>query len=126
MSTQKELGTTAFKAKDFATAAEHFGKAIEEDPRDHALFSNRSACYHNLKQHEEALGDAEMCINLKSDWGKGHQRKAMALHGMGHLDEAYKAYQEGLKVDPDNSQIKSGMQAVMKDQQADAMRGGGF
>ena len=85
MSTQKELGLASFKAKDFVAAADHFSNAIEEDPRDHTLFSNRCACYHNLKQHEEALGDAVKCTELKPDWGKGYQRKAMALHGMGML-----------------------------------------
>lgn len=48
----------------------------------------------------------------------------MALHGMGMLQNAYDAYKEGLKVDPENAQIKSGMEAVMKDQHAETMYGG--
>ena len=125
MSTQKELGTNAFKAKNFEEAAEHFSNAIEEDSNDHTVFSNRSACYHNLKEFVQALGDAEMCIKLKPDWGKGHQRKAMALHGMGHLEESYKAYEKGLEVDPNNAQIKSGLQALRNDLQAQFMQGHG-
>ena len=93
MPSLKEQGTNAFKAQNFEEAVEHFTKAIEEDQNDHTLFSNRSACYHNLKQFEQAVEDAEMCIKLKSDWGKGYYRKAVALHGMGQLKESYKAFE---------------------------------
>jgi hypothetical protein len=40
---------------------------------------------------------------MKGDWSKGYQRKAMALHGMGDLAEAYKTYEEGLKIEPGNA-----------------------
>ena len=48
MATQKELGTKAFTTKDYAKAVEHFAAAIEENPLDHTLYSNRSACYYNM------------------------------------------------------------------------------
>jgi stress-induced-phosphoprotein 1 len=48
MSTQKELGTKAFSARDFAKAIEHFTNAINENSNDHTLYSNRSASYFNM------------------------------------------------------------------------------
>lgn len=50
MSTEKELGTKAFTQKEFDKAIEHFTNAINENPSDHTLFSNRSACYYNLNK----------------------------------------------------------------------------
>lgn len=47
MATFKELGTKAFTAKDYDTAIKHFTEAIKENPQDHTLYSNRSACYYN-------------------------------------------------------------------------------
>lgn len=44
----KELGTKAFQAKEFDKAIEHFTQAIEENPSDQTLYSNRSASYYNL------------------------------------------------------------------------------
>ena len=79
MATQKELGTKAFTSKDFTNAVEHFTQAISETPHDHTLYSNRSACYYNMNQFSKALEDGEKCIEVKSDWDKGYQRKAMAL-----------------------------------------------
>lgn len=72
MATYKELGTKAFAAKDFMKAVEHFSAAIEENPKDHTLFANRSACYCNLHNGKRALEDAEASLAIKPDWDKGH------------------------------------------------------
>jgi tetratricopeptide (TPR) repeat protein len=37
----KNLGNTAFVAKDYPTAIEHFTKAIEFDNSDHTFYANR-------------------------------------------------------------------------------------
>ncbi len=55
MSTQKELGTKCFQEKKFQEAIDHFTHAINENPSDHTLYSNRSACYYNLNKFGEAL-----------------------------------------------------------------------
>jgi stress-induced-phosphoprotein 1 len=110
MATFKELGTKAFTSKDYAKAAEHFSSAIEENPSDHTLYSNRSMCYYNMSNSTKALEDAEKCIQVKGDWDKGYQRKAMALHQLGRYDEAIQSYEEGLKLNAENAQIKQGLQ----------------
>ena len=124
MSTSKEQGNAQFKAKMFEKAIEFYTQAIAENPGDHTIYGNRSASYNNLKQYDMALQDGEKCIQLKPDWAKGHQRKAMALHGMNKLAESTQAYREALKYDPDNAQIIGGLQSVQRDQQAAAMGGG--
>ena len=106
MSSEKELGTKSFVAKDYPKAIEHFTNAITENAYDHTLYSNRSAAYYNMNQFGKALEDGNKCIEVKSDWGKGYQRKAMALHGLSRLDEALKEYEKGLELDPTNAQIK--------------------
>ena len=58
------------------------------------------------------MKDAEEAVKLKPDWGKGWSRKGAALHGLGDLVGAKDAYEAGLKVDPNNAQIQSGMKAV--------------
>lgn len=54
-------------------------KAIDFDPTDHTLFSNRSLCWLRLGQGEHALSDAKTCRELKSDWPKGCFREGAAL-----------------------------------------------
>ena len=75
----KELGSKAFAAKNYDEAIENFTKAIEENGSDHTLFSNRSASFYAKQDFEKALADAEKCIEVKPDWGKGYIRKGLAL-----------------------------------------------
>lgn len=110
----KAQGNAAFQQGDFAAAIEHFTKAIELDGKNHVLYSNRSAAHASLKQYNEAVQDADKTISLKSDWPKGYSRKGAALHGLGDLEAASKAYEEGLKVDPSNSLLKKGLDDVEK------------
>ena len=41
--------------------------------------NNLAAAYHQSGEYEKAITDAEKCIEVKPDWSKGYQRKAMAL-----------------------------------------------
>jgi len=103
----KNKGNSAFSAKNYQEAIQHFTEAIELDPSNHILYSNRSASYNALNQYEKALEDANKTISLKSDWSKGYLRQANALFGQNKLDEAQQACTTGLKYEPDNAQLKS-------------------
>ncbi|KAI5303054.1 Hsp90 cochaperone [Ascosphaera atra] len=81
----KAEGNKAFAAKDFDTAVAKFTQAIELDPTNHVLYSNRSGAYASQKDFYSALRDAEKTIELKPDWPKGWGRKGAACHGVGNL-----------------------------------------
>jgi stress-induced-phosphoprotein 1 len=78
------------------------------------LYSNRSAAYASKRDWESALADAEKTTQIKPDWAKGWGRKGAALHGKGDLLGANDAYEEGLKLDANNAQLKSGLASVDK------------
>ncbi|KAJ1481900.1 hypothetical protein T484DRAFT_1559584, partial [Baffinella frigidus] len=88
-------GNAAFQERDYAEACRWFSEGITVDGGNHVLFSNRSAAYAGLKKWEKALEDAETCISLKPDWGKGYMRRGSALHELGHLQEARETYRKG-------------------------------
>ena len=54
-------------------------QAIDMDPTDGTLFSNRSICWMRLGQPEYALADAKACRALKPDWAKACYREGAAL-----------------------------------------------
>ncbi len=65
-----------------------------------------------LQDWAKAIEDADACIRIKPDWGKGYGRKGAALHGMGDLEAAHKTYQQGLQVEPGVSRCRgAGMSA---------------
>jgi len=47
-----------------------YSEAIDLDPENHILYSNRSAACCKANKYEEALSDAEKVISLKPDWAK--------------------------------------------------------
>ncbi|KAJ9102041.1 hypothetical protein QFC19_004969 [Naganishia cerealis] len=55
----KAQANAAFSAKDFVQANELYSKAIELDPTNHVLYSNRSATKTSLRDYAGALEDAE-------------------------------------------------------------------
>lgn len=78
------------------------------------FYSNRSAAYLSLNDHENALKDAEECINRKSDWAKGYARKGAALHAQRQYDDAIAAFEKGLEFEPTNGACLTGKDEVVK------------
>ncbi|RDA90747.1 hypothetical protein CP533_2972 [Ophiocordyceps camponoti-saundersi (nom. inval.)] len=116
----KALGNKAIAEKNFDAAIDNFTQAIALQPENHILYSNRSAAYASKKQWDEALQDAEKTTEIKPDWAKGWGRKGAALHGKGDLVGANDAYEEGLKLDASNAQLKSGLASVQKAMQQES------
>lgn len=106
MSTFKDQGNAAFKQKDFEAAIGFYSQALDETPDEHTIIGNRSAAFYSLKKYDQALADAQKCIDIKPDWSKGYQRKAMALQAQGDIDEAIVQYKVGIEKDPNNAQCK--------------------
>ncbi|KAI1279311.1 hypothetical protein F5Y07DRAFT_358107 [Xylaria sp. FL0933] len=122
----KTLGNNAMAAKNFDEAIDAFTKAIELAPENHVLYSNRSAAYASKKDWTNALKDAEKTTQIKPDWPRGWGRKGAALHGAGDLVGANEAYEEGLKLDPNNAGLKSSLASVQRAMEQEAGGAGGF
>ena len=110
----KAEGNKALGEKRFDDAIASYSKAIELDGSDHTFWSNRSAAYLSKGDADNALTDAEKCIEVKPDWPKGYVRKGAAMHKMMAYDGAIEAYEAGLKVAPEDASLKSGLADVQK------------
>jgi tetratricopeptide (TPR) repeat protein len=78
-------------------------------PRD-VLYSNRSACFLKLGQHEKALDDADLALACNPNNVKAGFRKGLALHAMGRYREALPVLAESYRLEPKNKQIQQALQ----------------
>lgn len=104
----KREGNELFKAGDNLGAIECFGAAIDLDPENHVLYSNRSAASLNLLRTRDAVADAEECVDIAPQWSKGYSRLGAALLADKQPEKAVAAYKKGLTIDNESPALKDG------------------
>ena len=110
----KTAGNKAMSSKDFSTAIASYTSAIALDPTSPVYFSNRSAAYSQVGQHDSAVSDARAALELDPKFGKAYSRMGHALFSLGKYEEAVEAYTKGLEIDPDNAVMQSGLETAKK------------
>mmetsp|Transcript_13742 Transcript_13742/g.19695 ORF Transcript_13742/g.19695 Transcript_13742/m.19695 type:complete len:420 (+) Transcript_13742:62-1321(+) len=108
----KRQGDASFRTKDYAAAIQHYSAAIELDPENVVLYSNRSAAYLANSDKSNALYDAQKCVQLNADFVKGYTRYAAALSSLGRYKDALTQYKHALVLEPENSAALQGLQTV--------------
>ena len=67
------LSNIARQAKDYELAITLYTDAINLDPSNHFLYSNRSGAFVELRKYEDALQDARMAKQLNAKFAKVRQ-----------------------------------------------------
>lgn len=65
-----------------------------------------------MKRFEEALSDAEKCVELAPEWPKGYSRLGFAQYKLHKFEDALKSYKAGLKIDPRNNALCDGLEKL--------------
>ncbi|CAH1184063.1 unnamed protein product [Phyllotreta striolata] len=99
----------ACQSGDFPTAVALYTDALQLDPTNHILYSNRSAA--KLKQglFAQALQDAVTARDLCPTWPKAYYRQGVALQCLGRHGDALAAFSQGLAQDPASQQLLSAL-----------------
>lgn len=101
----KARGDEAFKNKNFLPAVDAYTQALDLDPNNATILSNRSLCWMRMGQPEHALTDAKLVRQLRPDWSKGCYREGSALRLLQKYEEAANVFYEGVKLDPNNKEL---------------------
>lgn len=120
----REKGNELYKGGNYPGALKEYDEGIRRDPNSCAIYSNRCATYIKLMVLDQALKDAEKCIELDPKFTKAYLRKGNVHHLMKEYHKAMKAYDEGLKIEPDNAEIKQAQQKTIMQIQMGATSGG--
>ena len=123
----KAVGNACVQNGMYTASIKHYSAAIERDPENEVLYSNRSAAYLQstlLSGPSSALKDANKCISLKPSWFKGYLRKGDALFAVEKYEEAADAYEECLQHDPGCATAKESkaicMATIQRQREAEA------
>lgn len=101
----RKRGNAAFSQQDYQKAIELYTLAIQIEPNDEKLYSNRSGAYTASLNYIEAECDAYAVIRLNPKWVKGFTRLGNALVGEKRWDDAIFALQIARKMDPKDTRI---------------------
>ncbi|KAJ3687202.1 hypothetical protein LUZ61_016366 [Rhynchospora tenuis] len=106
----KVKGADSFRKKDYLAAISFYTKAIDIDSvigsGDAALFSNRSLCWHRMREGDRALDDALMAKRLGPEWPKAYYRIGAAMMLLEEYEQASEAFMDALLLDPTNKEIE--------------------
>lgn len=84
----KEAGNENFKTGDYATAVKNYSCALQNNPDDIDLLSNRSMAYIRQGIYNPALTDAEHALSINPGHSKCIYRKVKALWGLWRYEDA--------------------------------------
>uniref|UniRef100_A0A0D9VWG4 Uncharacterized protein n=1 Tax=Leersia perrieri TaxID=77586 RepID=A0A0D9VWG4_9ORYZ len=105
----KSLGLEAVEKKDYLSAAGFYSKAMDLDPDDATLLSNRSLCWLYMGDGGKALLDAHECRKKWLDWSKACYRQGTTLMLPKDYASACEPLLDGFKLDPGNIEIENAL-----------------
>ena len=108
----KARGNAAFKRGALDEAEMLYGKALEHDAATAALWGNRCAARLGMKRFELALQDADEAVKVDGKWAKGHFRRGQALVGLARWDDAKRAFEQTLALEPGNKDAVKELERV--------------
>ncbi|RKO82990.1 hypothetical protein BDK51DRAFT_49269 [Blyttiomyces helicus] len=124
--TRKEAGNALFKSGDFAGALREYEGALVLAPHDGTLMSNACQALIRLGRLDEAREMSDRCVLARPKWGKAWYRQGTVALKQNRILDAAKSFQEGLKVDPDDPDLKAAYMKAAKAAEKLPKKSGGF
>jgi len=93
---EKDLGNESYKKRDFATAHQHYDKAIELDSTNITFYTNKSAVLFEEDKLEECIELCHKAVDIGRDNRAGYALIAKPLARIGNVYFKQKEYQKAV------------------------------
>ena len=110
----KERGNVALASGNYDEAVAMYSIGIAMDPRNHVLYSNRSAAHAHMRRFGKAKDNAAECVEISPDWWKGYVRLGQAVEMVDGAAAAFDVYMRGLRVSPGNPKLEGKLADVYR------------
>mmetsp|Transcript_0 Transcript_0/g.1 ORF Transcript_0/g.1 Transcript_0/m.1 type:complete len:672 (-) Transcript_0:99-2114(-) len=110
----KEKGNLALAGAQYDEAVIMYSIGIALDPRNHVLYSNRSAAHAHMRRFGKAKDNAAECVEISPDWWKGYVRLGQAVEMVDGAAAAFDVYMRGLRVSPGNPKLEGKLADVYR------------
>lgn len=88
--------------------------AISLDATNPVFYSNRAAAHSRLADYEKAAADCRMALRYDPNYSKAYGRLGFAYSRLGKDRLALEAYQNALRLDPENGDYQSNMEVTQQ------------
>ena len=110
----KEQGNSEFKIGHYITAIDYYTRAMELNPNEPTLYSNRATCYKLLGKYRESLNDYKKAIQFNPKNTKNLKKLASVYVLLGNFGEAQIILQKCVNLEPNDSSNLTELNKVKK------------
>ncbi len=93
------LGYASIAAGQIGDAEQFLEQALKADQRNYLALDALGCCFAAKGEHDKALQQFGMCLNLKRDYGLGHLHAARSLEAIGEAQTAKAEYAAAVSMD---------------------------
>lgn len=109
------LGVIYLKLKDYDKAIFWTKKALEIEPKNHAIYNNLGAIYLILGKLYDAINFFSEALRLKPDYAQAYNSLGIIYKKLENYEEAIKNFNNAIKYQPDYAEAYLGLGTVLID-----------
>eukprot|EP00029_Vermamoeba_vermiformis_P001172 TRINITY_DN1133_c0_g1_i1.p1 TRINITY_DN1133_c0_g1~~TRINITY_DN1133_c0_g1_i1.p1 ORF type:complete len:487 (+),score=149.98 TRINITY_DN1133_c0_g1_i1:1-1461(+) len=114
---EKNLGNEFFKGLKYGPAIQHYTKAIELDPTNAVLYSNRAIANLKIENYGFAIADSTKAVELDPKMAKAYYRRGCAHYFLGKLDLAMSDFKSAIQNAPADKEARDKFEQCKKAKQ---------
>ena len=91
---------TYYELEEYEEAIKNYDRALELNPDNANIYSNKSIVYRSMKRYEDAFKSLDCAIKLKPDLAAAYSNRGLVHSELKQYEEAHKNYDRAIELEP--------------------------